>query len=87
MVKKIFAIGALTMLLGLVVVSSASAAWDVTGYAGPSSTDTLAMANGTIGVVWDNIEAILPTLITFAVVMALIFGAVYFVLKRLHILR
>lgn len=85
MIKKI--------LVGAVAVSAVAvpflsmAAWDVSGYSGPSSTDTLAMANGSIGVVWDNVEAVLPTLITFAVVMTLIFGAIYFVLRRLHILR
>lgn len=87
MSKKIFAVSAIAVVFGLLLLPNAYAAWDVSSYTGPDATDTLAFANGAMGIVWDNIEAVLPNLVKFAVVMALIFAALYFVLKRLHIIR
>lgn len=52
-----------------------------------TTTTVLAIVNGAVTALWDYLSAILPVLIPVAIGLAVLFGGIYFVLRRLHVIR
>jgi len=53
----------------------------------PTSGDVAADVNTYIGVYWQFVLAILGSMVLFAVTNAVLFLAIYFVLRRLHLIH